>query len=599
MASSSLGPITTEVPTTAFERTLEIYLNDASTTTSTLVKSSTDEYRILIFLSFFFASISVISSALAFYWFIKMRRSFRHDLIMLLIQSDMFKALWFMSYPLVFLVSGPVRSESAFCQISGFFLTVGIEQSDIAVLIIAVHSALHIFKNKPFGKEEGLYPYRHTAYTIWCLFPLGMASLAFLGGPHAYVVSEAHCYLPSRPLWYKQTLSWVPRYFIFIIILGTYCSIYYYVRNKFHSFTKDDMEIPRSYLPYSRSRAPTPPLCSNGLTLESSITSRDENEETSSITKNFTQKGSKSHAAHFMMTASFARISDSNIPPVRSPIRSSVGRLSIRNSISIYPLPNNLRSALLSPHHTFAISETSADPPEATSPWFEMCIRRYSTPASNQSIPSPNTENVNITSMIPVTSKIPTTVSVAQIQQSLSHITGRAEMMARRDQIQRQLRFLFIYPLIYMGMWLMPFVSNVIQFDDKYALNPPFPLSCITTVSIGIQAFVDCWLFVSREKPWRHIPGNNGSFWASLKFWTDWSGLAVVNGYNSGPGRTRDEMVREARAAYQRRDDELASRRNQLDESGGKYEYPNPQRCWWDAERSGDFDIISSVEEEK
>lgn len=79
MASSSLGPITTEVPTTAFERTLEIYLNDASTTTSTLVKSSTDEYRILIFLSFFFASISVISSALAFYWFIKMRRSFRHE----------------------------------------------------------------------------------------------------------------------------------------------------------------------------------------------------------------------------------------------------------------------------------------------------------------------------------------------------------------------------------------------------------------------------------------------------------------------------------------------------------------------------------------
>lgn len=54
---------------------------------------------------------------------------------MLLIQSDMFKALWYMSYPLVFMVSGPVRSESTFCQISGFFLTVGIEQSGMSFVL--------------------------------------------------------------------------------------------------------------------------------------------------------------------------------------------------------------------------------------------------------------------------------------------------------------------------------------------------------------------------------------------------------------------------------------------------------------------------------
>lgn len=48
---------------------------------------------------------------------------------MLLIQSDMFKALWFMIYPIVTFVSGPVLSSSTFCQVNGFFLAVGIEAS--------------------------------------------------------------------------------------------------------------------------------------------------------------------------------------------------------------------------------------------------------------------------------------------------------------------------------------------------------------------------------------------------------------------------------------------------------------------------------------
>lgn len=51
------------------------------------------------------------------------------SLIMLLIQSDMFKALWFMIYPIVVFARGPVRSESIFCKVNGFFVAVGIEAS--------------------------------------------------------------------------------------------------------------------------------------------------------------------------------------------------------------------------------------------------------------------------------------------------------------------------------------------------------------------------------------------------------------------------------------------------------------------------------------
>jgi G protein-coupled receptor GPR1 len=51
------------------------------------------------------------------------------SMIMLLIQSDMFKALWFMMYPIVTFAKGPVPNSSKFCQVNGFFLSVGIEAS--------------------------------------------------------------------------------------------------------------------------------------------------------------------------------------------------------------------------------------------------------------------------------------------------------------------------------------------------------------------------------------------------------------------------------------------------------------------------------------
>jgi G protein-coupled receptor GPR1 len=52
-----------------------------------------------------------------------------YSLIMLLIQSDMFKALWFMIYPIVTYTHGPFPNDSRFCQVNGFFLSVGIEAS--------------------------------------------------------------------------------------------------------------------------------------------------------------------------------------------------------------------------------------------------------------------------------------------------------------------------------------------------------------------------------------------------------------------------------------------------------------------------------------
>ena len=63
---------------------------------------------------------------------------------MLLIQSDMFKALWFMPYPVVVFAHGPVMSESTFCRVNGFFLSLGMEASGTAPLSAGTFGAKRV-----------------------------------------------------------------------------------------------------------------------------------------------------------------------------------------------------------------------------------------------------------------------------------------------------------------------------------------------------------------------------------------------------------------------------------------------------------------------
>lgn len=152
-----------------------------------------------------------------------------------------------------------------------------------------------------------------------------------------------------------------------------------------------------------------------------------------------------------------------------------------------------------------------------------------------------------------------------------------------------------------MAMWALPFVSHVMQYRDTFADRPPFVLSCLTTVCVCSQAAVDCWLFSTREKPWHHIPGNesNPSFFGSLKFWSGWTELKTRrNSKQHGPGKTRQEMAREARQAYRRRDEEMAARRT----DSGNFEAARvkQERSWWDgraADGASDLGLMTPITE--
>lgn len=145
---------------------------------------------------------------------------------MLLLQSDLLKAVWFMIYPAVEMARGRVPSEAAFCQASGFFLALGIEACDMAVLLIAIHTALNICRRRG---NNGLYPYRKVAFAVYIGVPILLAGLAFRDRP-AFANSGEYCYLPLRPKWTRRALSWIPRYVIFGVILIMYAWIYLHVR---------------------------------------------------------------------------------------------------------------------------------------------------------------------------------------------------------------------------------------------------------------------------------------------------------------------------------------------------------------------------------
>jgi G protein-coupled receptor GPR1 len=101
-----------------------------------------EEVELLGALTIAAATISIISGSLSLFWFLRMRRAFRHQfvthvfkieaklmysLIMLLILSNLWRALWYFLFPIVGFARGTISSQSSFCQVSGFMLSYGIE----------------------------------------------------------------------------------------------------------------------------------------------------------------------------------------------------------------------------------------------------------------------------------------------------------------------------------------------------------------------------------------------------------------------------------------------------------------------------------------
>ncbi|KAK1914497.1 hypothetical protein P3342_010486 [Pyrenophora teres f. teres] len=381
------------------------------------------------------------------------------SLIMLLVYGDLMRASWFFIASVVMLVHGTVRTESAFCQSSGFLIQYGTETSgkmaeldfvqfltaiDFAVLVIAVHSALQVFHPSSQMTSDGLYPYRRFVYALAVLVPGTMASLAFVNPDWGYVSLGAFCTLPIRPFWYRLALTWIPRYMIALIIFGLAIAIYAYVGYEF-----------RRYNAMSQSTGDSTTDTGTGMGETRFSSSGKEEEDYGGVTR------------------------PGNPDILKSRLGTVFGSTAIStDDIQICSPSRAIDNILLTTTTT-----TTQDPdPLDTEP----------TPTISQ---PPNSQNTSPTS------------------------PGARQMARQRSRIHRQLRLMFIYPLVYTLMWLLPFVQHCTSYQNHYVQHPIYFLRLGSTICIASMGFVDCLIFSLREKPWRKISSSDGTLWGSFVVW--------------------------------------------------------------------------------
>lgn len=360
---------------------------------------------------------------------------------------------------------------------------------------MSLHMYLQIFStgSKIFG-HDGLYRFRHTVMAGWTIFPLLCGVLAFIRGRQGYIAQGPFCTLPIRPYWYRLALQWIPRYLIWMFIMFVAIRIYLHVGQGFKIFAReDDKDTGTETNGYGESlgtmpgdgaqviQVPKRRGASNGELQDLSgltdsnaaptSSSSQESQSTWPTSLNSSAEGLKLHSAgHSRRSSHVANTGDgiAHYDHLQVPLEAKLQRQSVS---------------------TIASWRTSAD--------------------------MTSTANASPVSLAPID----------EGQQVISGdkqdiVSADTPLKKRRRAIQRQLRLLFIYPVTYLMVWTIPFVYHSFNYSDKYAAHPIPILALLSTFSLTIAGTVDCIVFGWREKPWQHVPGADGTFLGSFKFWT-------------------------------------------------------------------------------
>ena len=387
---------------------------------------------------------------------------------------------------------------------------------DFIVLLIAIHTILYIVRPDRGPRGTGLYPFRRIAYVCWVLFSILMASLAFANPKDAYVTQGTYCYLPPRPFWYRLALAWVPRYLILGTILGIYIAVFAYIRStisRYESGSGTSHSLPSGGSPTMSALEGLPRRLSTGHRLPLIRLHKFR------IGLGMNQ-GSDIFATHEKPTIpderAFRKHSQASDGPsdLRPPVwdRYSFGHL--------IPIPNVSPEEELEPTRPPGSQYPRRNPTivealqeRKVSLASPFRLRQGMTPHDAQAqtdAPTPS----GVQNPDSSTTSRKNTSCFEEIQD-----IANKNVHHRHKVIKRQIRILFIYPLVYLLTWIIPFINHCLQYNDYYAEHPSFPLVCTSSTIIALQCAIDCWLFGYREKPWRQFHGGSLSLWQSFLFW--------------------------------------------------------------------------------
>lgn len=544
------------------------------------------------------------------------------SLILLLIASDLIRSLWLVTYSCVTLVhSLSTDSASSFCQVSGFFFAVGIEASDAAIFLIALHWTVYIFRSNRAAGESGIYSYRYLAFAFYALYPTMMASLAFFTRFPAYVDTGQYCYLPVKPWWDRMSLSWIPRYINLTLIVIMYCASYAYIRITMRRFSRQHASVPTSHR--ERRIPDTPPLIRHGL-VPSPLESRR-------ISFRVPASGSMYEGSQVLQVHESIGFRDS--------LRSRLDRLSVNSAkakswhwqgldweaeAGDHTSTSGLASPRTNgPERVVGTGETeyTLQPPRpslsalklggkagslSSQPHVPLCrisLEFYRRPISTAMEDQErskgeilnfgrscrlNGPQMHIYTMLQQGPSVQTEADPTPSTPitSLDYEALESDGVSRgRNRARRQLRLLFIYPAVYACVWIFPLVSDVIGFHKDHD-HGPYWILVASLVSMCVQGLADTIVFSLREKPWRHM---QGGFWENMGSFVN--GLSFES--RNEIGRTREEMFHDGSRARLRREEEMERERRASRLSPGCISQVSVSRNWWDVELNSDDEVDS------
>lgn len=507
------------------------------------------------------------------------KKLFRHELISFLIICDFTKALILLLYPIILLINRNTFASPPMIHTLGWFTQFATEGSDFAIGFFSIHFALLIFKpnwkwrNKKSGNMEGgLYKYRHFIWPITLLIPAIMASLVFIdfnvidyvelskvnivnddkeytnhfrprrGG---YKPWSAWSYLPARPLWYKYVLSWGPRYFLILMIITIYASIYIYVHRETKKI-KDQFRL------------------NNGVI----DNQNEDSNENASLTKRYIINPLYRlfHVLFLIITLNLDFSNDDSMDSKRS---YSINPISNQNNI--HQSNNNNNNSNKSLHLIIskkqntrnneedeeeAISLETFDFNSMTATGNKSNIIEYpqkenegdaltsgndtsiSQDVSIGKITSKITDNINSNSSISTNENDTVSTGTRSHENMFAHSNeamqpnntintnqgkdsdntvlnisdlqiqlqreNYAAMKKRRAQIQKNLKMIFIYPISYMLVWAFPLCADISQTHHEMVYGPILWLTYVETFVRSMSCLVHSFVFIFKEKPWQY-----------------------------------------------------------------------------------------------
>ncbi|KAK1514983.1 uncharacterized protein CCOS01_13176 [Colletotrichum costaricense] len=324
-----------------------------------------------------------------------------------------------------------------------------------------------------------------------------MASLAFINWP-GYVNNGEYCYLPARPEWARLALSWVPRYMILLTIVALYAYIYIYVTLRMRRFGRlsamrrasathmlDDGQW--AHIP----SVPATPTSRRGS--ETSVEDSDQ-QRTSSTNTTMTTEIELLHSRQKIQWnwPSYGNEDDGRIPESDDNVSPRVFEASTS------PLSTNFEP-ISPPPQSYIRRDTVDLNPAQTYYDHGSFSTQWQPPSSPTSARAKSL--ANIWSILRRGTSLDSDIDHNNTP-FLYHPTIDGTGMAKtRDKIRRQLRLLFVYPLVYILIWAVPFVAHVMRWDNPEQAGP-FVVVLLSLVSLSIQGLVNACLFCAVEKPW-------------------------------------------------------------------------------------------------